>query len=174
MKAQTFIPQLVLLLIAMSVTPLGVGAQDVKMKRQTTGVTGSSSEINLAGDQWVVQQSIGQASVIGFGRSGSLHLRQGFIQAELSLGSVAENTNLNVQIYPNPFGGEFNILFDDVVGDEIFIDITDLSGRSIQSRQFAPAQDLIYKFPDTAPGIYIIRIYAGNKHFTGRIQKLNL
>ncbi len=162
------------LLVIVTVGSFGLHAQELKIKRQTTGAAGSSAAVNLSGTQWLIQQSIGQASVIGFGKSGNRQLRQGFIQSDFSLGAVAKSTSLEVTLYPNPFGSQFTMAFDDAIEEDVHIDVTDLSGRAIFQQRFAAAQNLTVRFPEAAPGLYIIRIQTGTKQFSGRIQKLNL
>jgi hypothetical protein len=48
--------------------------------RATTGVAGSLENVSLNNKQYVVQQSIGQASAIGTFYDNDYILRQGFIQ----------------------------------------------------------------------------------------------
>jgi hypothetical protein len=48
--------------------------------RSTVGVSGSSTDIKIQNTNYVVQQSIGQSSVIGTFAIGDLNVRQGFIQ----------------------------------------------------------------------------------------------
>lgn len=174
MKTQTHLFQLLASLMFVLASGSFLQAQELKMKRQTTGAAGSSAEISLADNQWLVQQSVGQASVIGSARSGNRQLRQGFIQSDFSLSAIAESTSLSVTLFPNPFDAQFYIRFDEAVDAEVHVDVVDLSGRAVFQEHFAPAQQLNIRFREVAPGVYIIRIQSGTKHFTGRIQKLKL
>lgn len=152
----------------------GMSAQELEIRRQTTGIAGASESFNHGGHQLIIQQSIGQASVIGTSESGSFSLRQGFIQPEFTLSAATENTDLEATVFPNPFANQFQIRFDDAVEDALEIQIFDLSGRAILGERFSAAQQVTIHFPDAAAGMYLIRITTGKKQFSGRIQKLNL
>ena len=58
-----------------------VFGQDMQIIRETTGSSGASSTIVLDNSSYLIQESIGQASVIGTYSLPSTELRQGFLQA---------------------------------------------------------------------------------------------
>jgi len=149
-------------------------AQELEIRRQTTGIAGASISFHHGGKQLIVQQSIGQASVIGTHQARNYSLRQGFIQPEFTVRAAIENTDLQATVFPNPFRNQFQIRFDDDIEDQLDIQIFDLTGRAILGKQFSAAQLITIHFPDAAVGMYVIRITTGKKQFTGRIQKLNL
>ncbi len=166
--------RIVLLLLAVAVHCSDMHAQELGMRRQTTGIAGTSGEYSVAGRSYIIQQSIGQASVIGTSQSGDYSLRQGFIQPEFVLAAVSEHTDLEASLFPNPFGRQFQIRFDAEPEGEIDVEIYDLSGRAILRKRYGAARQIAIDLPQAAAGMYLIHIVAGTKQFSGRIQKLNL
>ncbi len=166
--------RIVLLLFSAAFLNNGLSAQEFGIRRQTTGISGASSNFHQAGYQLIVQQSIGQAGVIGSSTVGNYSLRQGFIQPEFTMKAANDNSDLAAILFPNPFSDQFQIRFDDEVEDALDIQIFDPRGRAIFRKQFAAAQQVTILFPDAAAGIYLIHISTGKKQFSGRIQKLNL
>lgn len=162
------------LVFALMVLSTVMQAQSVVLRRQTTGIAGASGDYRAAGQSYLIQQSIGQASVIGTSQSGDYSMRQGFIQPEFFLAAVSEHTDLEATIFPNPFGRQFQIRFEAEPEGDIDVEIYDLSGRTILRKRYGAARDIAIDFPHAAAGMYLIHIVAGKKQFSGRIQKLNL
>lgn len=149
-------------------------AQSVVLRRQTTGISGASGDYKAAGQVYLIQQSIGQASVIGTSESEDYSLRQGFIQPEFVLTAISQHSDLEASLFPNPFGRQFHIRFEAEPEGDIDVEIYDLSGRAILRKRYGAARQLAIDLPHAASGMYLIHIVSGNKQFSGRIQKLNL
>jgi len=140
------------------------------IQRQTTGVAGTNSQFDYGSLKLTIQSSIGQASVIGAKRSGSAHLRQGFIQP-LGVKTIRRSVenNLDALVYPNPFRDEFTIAFDRALSAEVRI--TDSMGRPVFKTRLENIQYTGIEPGNLSAGTYIIFIRSGNKLFKGQIIK---
>lgn len=147
-------------------------AQSINLRRQTTGIAGSSENIILGGNQFLVQQSIGQASAIGGASNNSAELKQGFIQPYHLQVKYSESTPLSISIFPNPFHSDLTIQFEEEINSDLIIWIVDPLGREVFYQKYAPAQMLRLALNYLNPGQYIIHIQAQNKLFTAQIQNL--
>ncbi len=149
--------------------------QQAEIRRSTTGHYAAAAYISQsAGHPWTIQQSIGQASVIGVSARSDYTVRQGFIQPEFAIKASAKIVGLQAALFPNPFGNQFQISFGDKVQEKLDVQIFDLAGRMVYHNQFGAAQSISIDFPNAATGIYLVRVATGHKQYAGRIQKLNL
>jgi len=141
--------------------------------RSTTGVSGFSKTILTSKWSYIVNQSIGQSSVIGTFDKNGYTIRQGFQQPFLSARIVQPlpENNLKATIYPNPFRQSINVSFDDPITKDLFVIISDIMGRIIFSQKL-PASQLINLPLDYIPnGIYVLKITAENKQFIANLIK---
>jgi hypothetical protein len=140
--------------------------------RSTTGVTGSSTTITNNSKTYVIQQSVGQASVIGKFQSNDVIARQGFIQpTTISTRIIPEDTNLEARIYPNPVNNELFISFNELVKDQVTIQIFDFLGRNVFNRTMNPAQTLSINLNLLASAQYILLVNTGQKQFKANLIK---
>ncbi|NRD22253.1 T9SS type A sorting domain-containing protein [Winogradskyella litoriviva] len=85
--------------------------------------------------------------------------------------SIAENELDNLNIYPNPNNGEFNIGFNPKTGEAISIDVYDIRGRSIYSNVYSS----VGRFEETIAlsnaqsGVYMLTISDGLQKVTKKI-----
>ncbi len=70
-----------------------------------------------------------------------------------------------VRVYPNPTTGEFSLDCPVHLGEELTLDILDLSGRNVLRRQFVNSGT--YSIPNGAlnGGIYLLRLYQNQQTF---------
>lgn len=141
--------------------------------RSTVGVSGSSTDIKIQNTNYVVQQSIGQSSVIGTFAIGDLNVRQGFIQPNVFAKIIDEKIpmNLDVVIYPNPFLESLSLFFNEAVADKVTVEIYDMLGRLIFSNSYPPSQNVNVILDDFTVANYILKIQANNKQIVKKILK---
>ena len=141
--------------------------------RATTGVSGSSENISANNKQYVVQQSIGQASVIGTFSDENYTLRQGFIQPNVlaKIIDVAIPLSLNAIIYPNPFTESITLSFSEQITHKVEVAVFDVLGRQVFSKSYAADQSINIQFNNLSVADYIIKVTANNKQFIKKILK---
>jgi hypothetical protein len=107
-------------------------SQGLLLARETLSSTGGSFTLGSGGNQYQVQQSIGQASVIGLYQSNAYQARQGFIQPQ-GLGLKAFVTDdIQWMVSPNPFHDVIQLETESsVVASTIYVTLSDLSGREV-------------------------------------------
>lgn len=146
-----------------------------ELVRQTTGVSGASNIVNINSESYIVQQTVGQGSVIGTYQSGGLILRQGFIQPlEGSFKiSVLENKSLDVSIFPNPFSNLLNLTFSDSIEDPVNVTVYDILGRVVFNKQYLPtdSNSLTLDLDFLNKSQYILNLSMNDKNFTSKIIK---
>jgi hypothetical protein len=135
--------------------------------RATMGTLSSSENVIRNNKQYVVQQSIGQASVIGTFYDSDYTLRQGFIQPSVVANIIDLGIPLDLEatVYPNPFVGSITVTFTEEISDNIEVGIFDLLGRQVVSKTYLATQKLnleLYRLPVTS---YILKLTANNKQF---------
>lgn len=72
----------------------------------------------------------------------------------------------NLDIYPNPNSGSFNITADNVHYSEIAIEIYNVIGQAVYRKQVKPVNKIIAEqinMPDVPNGIYMVRLSAAGK-----------
>jgi len=143
-----------------------------EIMRSTVGVSGASSLVSSGSKLYFVQQSVGQASVIGKFQANGMVLRQGFIQPPvLSSKVIPEETNLQAVIYPNPVNNDVNITFKEDVKEPVYIRIFDMLGRSVYDKKLNAAQQLKINLSFLASANYIFLINTGEKQFKANLIK---
>lgn len=144
-------------------------SQEMEIKRSTTCSSGTSSTVNFGEVKLLVQQSIGQACVIGASYTTRMALRQGFIQPiDTAIPSINafEEWKLNFTAFPNPFDNELNILFDqEIEPTKISVKIYDGSGKVhyFEEIQFAQLIKLNLVSNQLPPGFYFLSVSCGFK-----------
>jgi hypothetical protein len=141
--------------------------------RETTGVSGSSELISSNNQQYVVQQSIGQASAIGAFSDENYTLRQGFIQPNVLAKIIDKDIllSLDAVIYPNPFVEIVAISFSEQITDKVEVAVFDALGRMVFSKSYEGTQKLNVEFNNLSVANYILKVTANNKQFIKRIIK---
>ena len=141
--------------------------------RVTTGVAGSSENVTINNKAYIVQQSIGQASVIGTFYDSDYTLRQGFIQPNVlaKIRDVAIPLNLEAVIYPNPFVESIIISFSEQITDKVEVAVFDLLGRLVFSENYLADQKVNVQFNNLSVADYILKVTANNKQFIKEILK---
>jgi hypothetical protein len=131
--------------------------------RATTGVAGSSENVDFNNKQYVVQQSIGQASVIGTFSDENYTLRQGFIQPNVlvKIIDIAIPLSLEAIIYPNPFVESVTISFSEQITDNV----------EVFKKSYVANQKVNVQFNSLSVADYILKVTANKKQFIKKILK---
>ncbi len=166
--------KITLLILLFSLVVQHSNAQE--LMRSTLGVSGSSITITSNSKTYIVQQSIGQGSVIGKFQSDGIIARQGFIQPPVLSSKVIpevipEVTNFQVIIYPNPVNNIVNISFKEPVKEPVEIRIFDMMGRSVFTKELKAAQQLSINLGFLASAQYLFLLNTGQKQFKANLIK---
>lgn len=152
--------------------PLQTVKAQVGKMRSALSIGGSSVTILADGQQYYLQQSIGQSGIIGLTRNGNIQLRQGFIQPlENSVKTVSSGT-LQASIFPNPFSEHIIVSLYEEIRDLLFVTIYDLNGKIVYLRKQETPQQVILDTGPLPPGIYFIRISTPTKYLSSKLIKL--
>jgi hypothetical protein len=147
-------------------------AQEYSIQRQTTSLSGSFSTIQLDDHLYHVQQSIGQASVIGSFSTNNTSIRQGFIQPNsLSVKYISSN-DLQVAIHPNPFHTVVYLQLDEELNARAELHVFDIMGRIVHKQNFSSFRYTELNLSFLKSGSYIIQIRTETKLFSAQIQKI--
>lgn len=141
--------------------------------RSVLGTGGSSRTVLSQNNYYLIQQSIGQSSIIGLDHAHEYSIRQGFIQPpEKLIGISSPNYQmLLTEVFPNPFTADISIVFKEKIPGLVYISIYDLFGRKILNYTFIKPQELVLNCSDLTTGLYIIRVNTDKKHFITKLIK---
>ena len=143
------------------------------LARATTGAAGSSENVTINNKAYIVQQSIGQASVIGTFSDENYTFRQGFIQPNVfaKIIDLAILLSLDAIIYPNPFVESVTISFSEQITDRVEVAVFDILGRLVFSKSYTANQKVNVEFNNLSVADYILKVTANKKQFIKKILK---
>ena len=140
--------------------------------RSTVGVNGKSTTTTVSGKQYIVQQSVGQASVIGNHTVQDFTVLQGFIQPPIKIeAGLDEDNSLQAVVFPNPFSSNVQVRFSEEIDTPLSITLYDISGRVVFSKEMAPAREIQLDFDFLSSASYLLSISQANKQFTATLIK---
>jgi len=141
--------------------------------RSTLGSSGQSKILTTDKGIYLVSQSVGQASVIGTFYKNKYTIRQGFQQPLISaqIIELPENIKLRGTVYPNPFNLSVNVLFEELINDELSVKIYNLSGGILHDKIYPKAQSLSIPLDFLLSGNYLLKITTENKRLLSKIIK---
>lgn len=126
-------------------------AQQVRVGRQSINCIGSSTVSNGIR----ISHTVGQASSTSVSKSGNIVIRQGFQQANLQY--EVEKTDFDIQLFPNPNDGEFNVSANGIIEeDPISYHIVDLNGKKIVDTHNVDSHLFTVSIIGVQPGMYYI------------------
>ena len=126
-------------------------SQQVRVGRQSLNSLGSSTVSNGVR----ISHTVGQASCTSVSKSGSVVIRQGFQQANLQY--EVEKTDFDIQLFPNPNDGEFNVSANGIIKDDaISYHIVDLNGKKIVDTHNADSNLFTVSILGVQAGLYYI------------------
>lgn len=142
------------------------------LKRQTLGVIGTSTLVNVNTKSYFLQQSIGQNSVIGSFETANIRLQQGFIQPLQAIFFKEDNTNeLEVIVYPNPFVDGVVVIINDALQEQIAMYLFDVQGRLLVQNNYETSNQLVIPLDFLSQGAYFLRLQSGQKQKTVQLLK---
>ena len=141
--------------------------------RSTIGVSGSSVNLNLNNKAYLIEQSFGQASVIGTFSSDKFTVRQGFIQSNVlaKIRDLEIPLILEAIVYPNPFAESITISFSERITDKVDVAVFDVLGRLVFSNSYMAEQKINLPINNLSVANYILKVTANNKQFVKKILK---
>ncbi len=161
-----------LLLISTFILSTLATGQEVSLKRQTLSSIGTSSSLIQPSGELLVQQSIGQLSSIGNGKTSFASAHQGFIQPYSILGQMT-STTIEATIFPNPFDHLVYIEFKEHHSSPVDVTILDITGRTVYTQQFSLSKSQLIEINDLEliNGSYIICLKTDYKSLSTQLIK---
>ncbi|MFA6401300.1 MAG: T9SS type A sorting domain-containing protein [Salinivirgaceae bacterium] len=150
---------------------LPIFSQSTYLLRSSLGNAGKSVILLSNGQEFTVQQSIGQGSVIGTFNQNGYVLRQGFIQPSKMAASPKASTKLQVTFSPNPASEKMTITLTETVNGPITVNLFDISGKTLFTDNFPVSQEIKLDYLPLACGIYIMEVTTGNQYFSAKLIK---
>lgn len=141
------------------------------LKRQTLSSAGSSERIESPSGNYFIQQSIGQASVIGSFRVENRALRQGFIQALPAIVLGGDPNQLEVTVYPNPFTNGVVVSLEQGLEGPIATEVFDSSGRLVQTSSYEATSQVTIPMTGLAQGAYFLRLRTERQQVVKQLLK---
>tara|TARA_Y100000385_G_C12830665_1_gene524375 strand:- start:247 stop:747 length:501 start_codon:yes stop_codon:yes gene_type:complete len=148
-------------------------AQDTKslvVRSTTTSVT----NFNSYDSNHILQQSIGQNSLIGDYSTGNYLISQGFVQTSVWERIINDNykLNLHAKVFPNPFIDELNIHFLEDINSNLEISVFSEQGDIIKTYSQSPNKSVKLNLNYLSAGKFYLNILSGDKQFVSRLIKL--
>ena len=148
-------------------------AMSQELVRSTVGVSGTSSTVQSGDKSYVIQQSVGQSSVIGLYSANNYTLRQGFIQPPIRILSVGSDSNnpIDAVLYPNPFESDVRIVFNESLEGSVAITIYDMLGRVVHTRTMNAGKEINLELSFLSSAQYVLLLTSNNREFKANILK---
>ena len=150
-----------------------VKSQTLPLVRSTMGISGSSVEVTIDNTNYIIQQSIGQSSVIGTFIGNDYILRQGFIQPNILAKIIDKDIPLTLEaiIYPNPFKEHISISFNEEMSGNIEVQVYDMLGRMVFEKSYIATESLKIILTGLPVSNYVLKVKANKKQFIKKIIK---
>ena len=148
-----------------------------EIMRSTMSSTGTSCSVSFNGHNMLIQQSIGQLSVIGSQSQDKIAIRQGFIQPFSSFSEKiqdSDDSELHFNVYPNPFVGEITLDFqEELKHSTINVKIYDAFSKICFDKDITAKQTLKLNLEtlNLPNGVLIFIISSGEKQKVIRLIK---
>ena len=141
--------------------------------RGTTSSAGSTSYENVDGENLIVQQSIGQSSIIGAAHSTEASAFQGFIQPNLLDKILTPDVPkvLEANLYPNPFIEQIFIEFDFLPDTDINVNVFDIMGSVVWSYSYSSTDFIVVEPNNLSYGYYFLKIECDGMQRVEKILK---
>ena len=159
------------LLIATLLLGSMLNAQE--LVRSTVGVSGSSSTVGSGDRQLIVQQSVGQSSVIGYFTNENISIRQGFIQPPIEILGTANDDNnpIDAVLFPNPFSSSVTVAFNEELKENLQITIYDMLGRVVYETSSRAEAQITIDLGFLSSAQYVLLLTSENRQFKANILK---
>lgn len=90
-------------------------------------------------------------------------------QVVMNRTGVEELSTVGVTVYPNPNSGQFNVALTESFGDQVSIELSNMSGQVIKSISAANTGMVTVDAGDVSDGVYLVRVRSGKRVSTSRI-----
>tara|TARA_B100000780_G_C20825537_1_gene327994 strand:+ start:57 stop:551 length:495 start_codon:yes stop_codon:yes gene_type:complete len=159
-----------LLLILLCFPFLIFAQSSPNLLRSTISNSGSSAETT---NKYIVQQSVGQSSLVGLQQTNKHIVIQGFIQpAQLKRMLAASNSaDLLVSVYPNPTTDKITIAFNELVTGKVNLSIYDQMGKLVMEENRESEVELSYSLIKLAVGTYFVKVNTSTKEYVTQLVK---
>ncbi len=141
--------------------------------RGTASSAGSTVQAQIDGHQVVVQQTIGQSSIIGAAKTENVSAIQGFIQPLLLDKILTPDVPqvLEAKIYPNPFVENLFLEFDLMPETNIVISAFDIMGKVVWSKSYASSNFISLEPTNLTYGYYFFKVECDGMQRVEKILK---
>ncbi len=141
--------------------------------RGTTSSAGSTVETQIDDRPIIVQQTIGQSSIIGVAYSENSTVFQGFIQPELLDKILTPEIPqvLEALIYPNPFVDQLYLEFDFIPKTNISVNVYDIMGQVVWSNTFSSSSYITVNPTNLTYGYYFLKVECDGMQRVEKILK---
>lgn len=146
-------------------------SQTYTILRSNLGLSGSSNTVNTGVGEYTLNQSVGQAGVIGTSSNNILTLLQGYQQHMLTLESLSTEEKFQVLIGPNPANEWVNIIFKETITEDVTIRLIDLSGSVVKTKKYAASQIQRVSLEGLSTGMYMLQVISQNKQLISKLLK---
>lgn len=142
---------------------LAINAQEISLEPSVIASAGGYAENGNISLSWTLGE-IAVTTLYG----DNMILTQGF-QQPYTLGTsinLNDNVDWNIKAFPNPVRSELKIEFDLNKGDDFWIEIQDVTGRTIQLKQHKEVQsgDIItVDMSEFKYGVYFFKIFTPDR-----------
>lgn len=143
------------------------------LARSTVGVAGATEKLSVGNETYIVQQSIGQASITGTQENDGHILRQGYIQPDAWDKIIDKNVPLSLEVvlYPNPFISNISLAFNEQINSDVIVALFDLTGKKVFAKNYTANQQIDVEANHLPAANYILRVHANHKQFAHHIIK---
>ena len=143
------------------------------LQRGTISNGGETVELESNNERFVIQQSIGQSSVIGLASLVSVNVLQGFIQPDLLDKILTPDMPavLDVDIFPNPFDTHLYLQFDFVPKTHVVVSAYDVMGRVVWSNSYASSDQITIEPTSLNYGYYFFKVECNGMQRVEKILK---
>ena len=116
---------------------------------------------------WGVYPYLPSGNIIASDRKYGLHVLQFTEGLTSTIDDFSEN---DISIFPNPSDGHFNILINEVEGEELFFEVIDLSGKIVYQQNINDTSTIV-DLSFLANGFYFSKIIIGEKEVVTKLVK---
>lgn len=143
------------------------------LQRSTISNGGGSVEIESNNQSFIIQQSIGQSSVIGLANLVNAKVLQGFIQPDLLDKILTPDTpaELEADMFPNPFDTHIYLQFDFVPKTNVVVSAYDVMGRVVWSKSYASSDQITIEPTNLNYGYYFFKVECNGMQRVEKILK---
>lgn len=143
------------------------------LMRSTTSMAGVSNVISFDGNNFLMQQSVGQASPAGTVFDNEFVAQQGFLHPYVLARLADQPDQIGLDVYPNPFINEVNINFDEPFEGKMYLSMFDYRGRLVAKEIYEEQQYIVFDAKYFSKGTYFMRIVIGDAQKVVRLIKAN-